>query len=76
MYNDLNLEKYKLNAHPLISFISPDKTTKIEVVNNQLTITDIKSNSLLKKVTLNYSKIIMSEFALGSYAQKWKTEFK
>ncbi len=77
MYNDLKLKKYKENtASALISFISPDKTTKIEIVNNQLTITDIKSNSLLKKVTLNYNKIIMSEFALDSYAQKWKTEFK
>lgn len=76
MYNDLKLEKYNQNAQPLISFTSPDQTTKIKVANNQLTITDIKSNSILKKVTLYYNKIIMSEFALGSYAEKWKNEFK
>ncbi len=76
MYNDLKLDKFKLKTPSSISFISPDKTTKIEIVNNQLIITDIKSNSLLKKATLNYNKIIMSEFALGIYAKKWKNKFK
>ncbi len=76
MYTDLKLDKYKPNTSPKISFTSPDKTTRIEIVNKQLIITDIKSNIILKEITLNYNKIIMSEFALGSYAQKWKTEFK
>ena len=75
IYHDLKLKKYKRTSNPLISFTSPDKTTKIEIVNNQITITDIKSSTVLKKVILNYNKIVMSEFALGSYALKWKNEF-
>jgi len=47
IYHDLKLKKYKRTSNPLISFTSPDKTTKIEIVNNQITITDIKSSTVL-----------------------------
>lgn len=82
MYSDLKLKKYKKDrkspalANALRAFISPDKSTKIELLKNQLTITDLKSNRILKRVQLNYTKIIMSEFATGSYAKKWKTQFE
>lgn len=82
MYSDLKLKKYKKErkspavTDALSTFTSPDKSTKIELFKNQLTVTDLKSNRILKRVSLNYTKIIMSEFATGSYSKKWKTQFE
>ncbi|WP_143569787.1 hypothetical protein [Tenacibaculum agarivorans] len=77
MYQDLQLSKSEENIHSkeIIVFNSPDNLTRIELKNKTLIVIDSKRNKVLKKVKLNYNKIIMSEFALGKYARKWKNEF-
>lgn len=82
IYDDLQLKKYKKEGESydsredLMVFISPDKSTITEISDKQLTVTDLKSERILKRVQLNYTKIIMSEFASGSHAKRWKTQFE
>jgi len=82
IYDDLQLKRYKkegesyASREDLMVFISPDQSTITEISDKQLTVTDLKSERILKKVKLNYTKIIMSEFASGSHAKRWKTQFE
>jgi len=77
-YDKLRVTKHKknINSDKTISFFSPDKTTKIEIFENKLIITDTKSDEILKIVKISYNKVVMSEFALGNYAKKWKKQFE
>ncbi|MDP8033859.1 hypothetical protein QJU43_07060 [Pasteurella atlantica] len=58
-------------------FNSPDQSTYIIIdKNKRLVVKDIKSNQILASQKINFNNIIMSEFAVGNYAQKWKEQFE
>jgi len=77
IYDALNLNTAvdTNDNNQLISFFSPDGTTEIKILEKTLIIIDVKSKTILKEVKLNYNKIVMSEFASGKYAKKWKDQF-
>ncbi|MCH7826708.1 MAG: VCBS repeat-containing protein [Bacteroidetes bacterium] len=56
-------------------FISPDKSTKTVIDYNRISVYDNESNKLLAIYKHHFNKVVMSEYALGKYAKKWKNEF-
>ncbi len=56
-------------------FISPDKSTIINITDDELIVKDITTGKVLAKQKVTYNKVIMSEFATVKYAQQWKQQF-
>jgi len=77
IYNDLHLKKYKKGPYSedTVSFLSPDKSTKVEIFKDKLIITDTKTGKILTQQKIKYNRIISSEFAGKKNAKKWKEQF-
>jgi hypothetical protein len=74
IYKLFNVKKPKYTD--VVIIYSPDNSTRTEFVDNEISVYDTKTNTLLKKVELDFNKVVMSEFARGKYARIWLQEFE
>lgn len=59
-----------------LEFLSPDKSTRTLIENNVIKVYDQKEGRLLLERSFpKFNKLIMSEWALGGYVDKWSAEF-
>ena len=83
LYKDVNkkldIKWTPLEARLLLNrygFISPDNHTQVTIDNGKIEVVDMNSNKILYQGKFpKFRKIIMSEWALGSYAQDWRDRF-
>lgn len=82
-FNDPSiLEKLSIKQSPSITndkleFISPDNSTRVLIDNNKISVYDnISRKLLLEKPIEPFQKVIMSEWALNKFTDKWASEFK
>lgn len=83
LFNDpAILEKFSIKQSPLkienvLEFISPDNSTRVLIDNDKISVYDnVSSKLLLEKPIEPFNKIIMSEWAMNKFVDKWVNEFK
>ncbi len=75
MYKQLKLPMPNHHDVAFNRFVSPDKSTIIDITNGELSVKDATTKKVLATEKITYNKVIMSEFATDKYAQQWKQQF-
>lgn len=70
------LKQYGEETAALLDFVSPDGTTRIHIDEGKIKVYDTSSGKVLEEKDFpKTGRIVMSEWALGKYTERWEKEF-